>query len=309
MYACLEEDQSNLDKKDTIPDIKQSQPKFMSSMPATPLNPVTPAFHPNSLVSSDIPSPPLPHEKSFAEVMAMQQQQNEQMIATHQQLAAAMALPQPTITKFKGDPIDYKTFVMAFDTRIRSKATNSADLLYYLNQHLEGEPADVIQGCLHMSPDDGYVEARRLLQKECGDPYKISTAYLNKILHWAPIRFDDNQGLKRLSIFLTKCSVAMKNISYMRVLDHAPNMQAVVSKLPGNLQAKWRDHVFKKKKRENSLISFKDLAEFVEYASESTNDLVFGKEALNKTKEDVKPPKLKEPTNKVKVPPRRPRSQ
>ncbi|KAK2562687.1 hypothetical protein P5673_014393 [Acropora cervicornis] len=77
-----------------------------------------------------------------------------------------MTLSQPTITKFKGDPIEYNTLIMAFDAGIRSKATSSADLLYYLNQHLEGEPPDLIQGCLYMSPDEGYLEARRLLQKE-----------------------------------------------------------------------------------------------------------------------------------------------
>ena len=253
---------------------------------------------------SEAQSPQLA-ERTLQNVIELQQKQNETIIATHQQLTAAMTLPQPTITKFTGDPIEYKTFVMAFDTRIRSKATTSSDLLYYLNQHLEGEPADLIQGCLHMAPEAGYTEARRLLQKEYGDPYKISTAYLNKIIHWAPVRYDDNQGLKRLSIFLTKCNIAMKSISYMRVLDHAPNMQSVVSKLPANLQAKWRDQVLKKKRRKDGVSCFADLAEFVEYASESANDPVFGKEALSKSKEDVKP-KEKEPPSKGKRPPRKP---
>ena len=54
---------------------------------------------------------------------------------------------------------------MAFDARIRSKATTST-VLYYVYQHLEGEPADPIQGCLRMDPHTGYMEARRLLQKE-----------------------------------------------------------------------------------------------------------------------------------------------
>ena len=35
----------------------------------------------------------------------MKRQQNEQMIATHQQLAAAMTLPQPKVHKCKRDPI------------------------------------------------------------------------------------------------------------------------------------------------------------------------------------------------------------
>ena len=245
-------------------------------------------------------------ERTFQSVVELQQKQNETIMATHQQLTAAMTLPQPTISKFKGDPIEYKTFVMAFDAHIRSKATTSTDLLYYLNRHLEGEPADLIQGCLHMDPDNGYMEARRLLQKEYGDPYKISTAYLNKILHWAPIRYDDSQGLNRLSMFLTKCRIAMKSTSYMSALDHAPNMQSVVSKLPANLQSKWRNQVLKKKKRsEGGVISFADLADFVEYASESANDPVFDKEALNKNREDAKSSKVKEPSSKIKVPPRK----
>ena len=77
-------------------------------------------------------------------------------------------------------------------------------------------------------------------------------------------------------------------------------MQAVASKLPGNLQAKWRDQVFKKKKGEKGVACSADLAEFVEYASESASDPVFGREALNRSKEDNKSPKVKEPPNKGK---------
>ena len=46
---------------------------------------------------------------------------------------------------------------------------------------------------------------------------------------------------------------------------------------------------------------FRRLADFVEYA----NDPVFGKEALNKSREDVKP-KEREPHNKGKGPPKKP---
>ena len=66
-----------------------------------------------------------------------------------------------------------------------------------------------------MDPEEGYSEARQLLQKEYGDPYKIFTAYINKIIQWAPIKLEGNHGLKRLSIFLIKCKIAMKNISYV----------------------------------------------------------------------------------------------
>ena len=79
----------------------------------------------------------------------------------------------------------------------------------------------------------------------------------------------------------------MKNISYMCVLDHDPNMQAVVSKLPPNLQNKWRDQAVKRKKTNRASTTFADLAEFAETASESANDPVFGKEALQR-RENIK---------------------
>ena len=176
---------------------------------------------------------------------------------------------------------------MSFDARIQHRVTNSADRLYYLNQHMDGEPKDLIEGCLHMDSDEGYIEARRLLNKEYGDPYKISMAYVQKILNWTPIKFDEGKVLKSLSFFLIKCKIAMKSISHMSVLNHAPNMQAVVSKLPFHLQAKWRDQAAKTR-RNGGTANFENLVDFIESAADSANDPVFGKEALNKSKENFK---------------------
>ena len=189
VYAGLEEDHGNLESKDnTVPDVKQNQPKFMSSTPAAPLNPAAPEFHSNILVSKSSPqanssitggsrgtvsSPDIKSQPEPYEMSAMQRQQNEQMIATHQQLAATMTLPQPEVHKFNGDPIKYGTFIIAFKTRRESRTLNAADRLYYLEQHLEGELRKLIGGCLHMDPAEGYKEARRLLEKEYGDPFKI----------------------------------------------------------------------------------------------------------------------------------------
>jgi hypothetical protein len=130
-------------------------------------------------------------ESVLESMMLLQQRQTETLISTHQQLTASMTLPQPSINVFKGDPLEYRTFVMSFDTRIQYRVNNNADLLYYLNQHLSGEPKDMIEGCLHMDPETGYTEARRLLKKEYGDPYKISMAYIQRILNWPLIKSDE----------------------------------------------------------------------------------------------------------------------
>lgn len=137
------------------------------------------------------------------------------------------------------------------DTRVQHRVSNDADLLYYLNQHLSREPKDLIKSCLHMDPDEGYSEASRLLKKEYGDPYKISMAYTQKILNWSPIKSDEGKALKTFSLLLIKCKTAVKSIDYLCVLDHVPNMQAVVSKLPFHLQAKGRDQDQKRQRKDS----------------------------------------------------------
>lgn len=80
------------------------------------------------------------------------------MISLEQQLASAITLPQPEVTKFIGDPMKYKTFIMAFNVRIQSRVASDTDRLYYLDQHLTGELGDLIGGCLYIEPDEGYME-------------------------------------------------------------------------------------------------------------------------------------------------------
>ncbi|KAK3735237.1 hypothetical protein QZH41_008431 [Actinostola sp. cb2023] len=168
------------------------------------------------------------------------------------------------------------------ERRRGEKTTNNADRLYYLQQHLEGEAKDLIEGCLHLDPDEGYNEARKLLDKEYGDPYKISVAYINRLLKWPSVKYDDATGLKRLSLFLVKCMNAMKTINYMETLNHSPNMQAIVHKLPSYLQSKWREQVLNIKAKEQRIAKFKDIVKFIERAAETSNDPIYSKEALSK---------------------------
>ena len=153
---------------------------------------------------------------------------HNQSLQVQKQIASAMLLPQPDVPKFRGDPIEYNKFIMAFDTRIIAHTSGETDCLYYLDQLLEGEAKDLIGGCLFIDPINGYHEARKLLEKEYGDPFKISTAYINKVLTWPIIKQEDSLGLKRLALFLVKCESAMSSIFHMSVLNHAPNMQAIV---------------------------------------------------------------------------------
>ncbi|XP_023932720.1 uncharacterized protein LOC106173712 [Lingula anatina] len=187
-------------------------------------------------------------------------------------------LPQPEIPVFKGDVLTYSAFMISFETRIESRVASNTDRLYYLYQYTDGEPKELISGCLYMP--DGYKRARELLHKEYGNEYKISMAYLNKLLAWPAVRAEDSVGLKGLSVYLVKCHSAMLHLHNLQVLNHAPHMQAIVKKLPMYSQNRWRGIVAKVVRDEKRSVVFSDLVTFIEHESEAVNDPVFGREAL-----------------------------
>ena len=221
-----------------------------------------------SSYSTQVP-PPLP--PSSQESMMLQ------MLETQTQ----MRLPTPQVPKFSGDPLEYASFIMAFEARILPYVTTEANKLYYLDQQLEGCAKELIQGCIFMDVNHGYTEARHLLYMEYGDPFKVATAYIEKANNWPNLKDDDDQGLRTLSHFLTKCTNAMQNVTHMNVLNHLTNMQTIVLKLPLYLQNKWRDTVGRLRNRSlDHAVTFHDLAQFVKTEASSANDPVFSKEAL-----------------------------
>lgn len=122
-----------------------------------------------------------------------------------------------------------------------------------------------------------------MLEKEYGDPYKVSTTYMQKLSSWPNLRYDDGSALKCLSIFVNTCNNAMKTIQHLAVLNHPTNMQTIVQKLPAGL---------------STVAGFGELVEFLEYKAETANDPVYSKEALNKAK-----PRTNAPVEEKKLTP------
>lgn len=112
---------------------------------------------------------------------------------------------------------------------------------------------------------------------------------MQKLSSWPVIKYDDGPALKRFSFFLTKCNNAMKTIAHMAVVNHPPNMQSIVQKLPNNLQTKWRETVVKGRRKDGKIADFRDLTKFVEYAAESANDPIYSKDALSNAKSKAGP--------------------
>ena len=191
-------------------------------------------------------------------------------------------LPDLTLTKFAGDPIEYVTFMRTFESQIEACLESFSTRLRYLEQYLDKDPREVIKGCLFMEPAMGYLAAKRLLDDKYGDPYVISNAYLKRTAEWPNIKNGDDVALDRLATFLGQCVNAMASLSHLGILEHPQNLQMLIIKLPVYLQDRWRREAVKICGSSVKIPGFGDFVEFVQLEAKIANDPVFSRGVLGK---------------------------
>lgn len=209
------------------------------------------------------------------ELHRIMQRQNEvtELLVMQQSLSQ---LPQRAVPVFSGDPLEYRSFMRAFESAIETKTKSDQDRLFYLEQYTSGEPRDLVRSCEHMRPDKGLKEAKRLLQYHYGNELKIATAYLDKALKWPQIKTEDAKGLKTYALYLTGCRNTMTDIDFMEEMDNPSNMRTVLSKLPYKLRERWRNTAFDFQVRHKRRARFEDLVAFIDLHAQVMNDPLFG---------------------------------
>ena len=227
--------------------------------------------------------PTFPPDDSLLQILEKQNKLTEILSDQHLQ----SLLPPLNLTAFKGDPTEYHIFIRTFEMRIESRLKTSQARLQYLKQHLQGEPKELIRGCLHMEPDSGYIESKRLLEEKYGDPYKVSNAYLTKVTNWPIIKSGDDSALDKFATFLTQCLNAMRSLSYLVILDHPQNLQCLVKKLPFFLQERWRREVTKIRESKKTP-EFANFVNFIKAEVKVATDPVFSRQVLEKVGQDDK---------------------
>ncbi|KAL0157129.1 hypothetical protein M9458_048375, partial [Cirrhinus mrigala] len=235
--------------------------------PATRREPKSAVKH----VSQNVPKA----ENSEDSVFQIMKRQNEitQMLVKQQNLSQ---LPQRDVPIFIGDPLNFRSFMRAFDNAIDSKTENVKDKLFYLEQYTSGEPQDLVKSCGHMRAESGYREARRLLQHHYGDELKIASAYIEKALKWPQIKSEDGKMLNAYALFLTGCHNTMQDVDYMAEMDNPTNMRVIISKLPYKMRESWRNVAYDIHERSGRRARFSDLVEYIDRQAKVKNDPLFG---------------------------------
>ena len=133
-----------------------------------------------------------------------------------------------------------------------------------------------MRSCLTMSPETGYVEAKRLLKEKYEQNYSIATAYVNRIISAPPVKSEDNLSLQSFAVLLS-CRNALKEIGYLNMIENPDTLLKIIEKLPFPMHQRWRevaDDISYNKSRE---IMFDDMVKFVEARARVLNHPMFGK--------------------------------
>ena len=71
-----------------------------------------------------------------------------------------------------------------------------------------------------------------------GQPFKIATAYVDRVINGQPIRAEDGPALQRFSILLTSCTNTLKEIGYLNHLENPESLRKIIDRLPYPLKLK-----------------------------------------------------------------------
>ena len=174
----------------------------------------------------------------------------------------ALTLPPIDIPIFSGEPIEYTSFVTAFESIIESKTQISCKRLYYLAQYTKGDANKLVSSFLH-DPETGYEEAKKMLQKVYGQPYCIASSNVDKLTSGGPIKSEDATALRKFSVLLLSCQNALEKIGYLNKIENPDTQRKIIARLPYDMRKRWRtkaDQIWEREERE---IKYKDIVDFV----------------------------------------------
>ena len=190
-------------------------------------------------------------------------------------------LPDLSVPKFSGEPLEYASFMHSFDSRVASRTNDDNERLYFLEQFTTGTPRELVRSCMMMPPQLGYVEARRKLDEWYSDTFHIAQCYLKRLEKWPAISRDDTKKLDELTTFLIGCRNTMILTESIKELDYPTSLRLIVSKLPMFLQDRWARVADKILYQQGQSVTFGKLVEFLEYENRIRLNPLFGKAVVN----------------------------
>ena len=185
-------------------------------------------------------------------------------------------LPSREVPVFRGDPLQYLTFIRVFEHTVEEKTDSFKDRLFFLEQYTEGHAKELVRSCRYADHEKGYLEAKRLLQENFGNELLIASACVDKISKWNVIKGEDKKLLHAYAVTLRACLNTMQDIKFLDELNTPSQIREVVLKLPYRLREKWRTRAFDFYEHKKRRAKFPELVSFIERQARMAMDPLYG---------------------------------
>ncbi|XP_071825532.1 uncharacterized protein [Apostichopus japonicus] len=196
-----------------------------------------------------------------------------------------VSLPRRELQIFDGKVQDYRAFIAAFEHNIEQLTDNNQDRLYYLQQFTSGRPRELVRSCMGKDPKRGYEQARRELEEEYGDDFRILSSYRKEIEMMQPIKGENSAAMKDYLTFCVVFGNAINESEILRKLDQTESIMKLVSKLPYRLRERWRLQAYRIKGKSHKLAGFHDYVEFVREQVKIATDSIYGDISMESSKD------------------------
>ena len=152
-----------------------------------------------------------------------------------------------------------------------------------LIKYTSGDAKELIKLCIHDDPIHCYDNAFSLLDKEYGNPNRVSSKFLKQLRELPAIKITDTVGLKKIHLFLLKCQVYRKK-GGLQDLDSAPLIRSIIAKLDMSYQENWRARAESTRRDKKREPSFNDFVNFIDFQACSANDPSYSREVMKDVK-------------------------
>ena len=187
-----------------------------------------------------------------------------------------LSLPKLDLPEFKGDSLQYGSFMNAFDSCVDKTRVDDGAKLSRLLQSCKGKAAEVLKPCHEMKPEIGYKRARQLLKERFGNEWRISQAWIKKISIGGMLKPNSPEALQDLADDVRGCIEALKALDRINDIDSQGGMLKIIDRLPLYLQSRWRRNAVDFLDRYNKYPNIEDLAKFLEKVAREVTDPIFG---------------------------------
>jgi len=155
-------------------------------------------------------------------------------------LRDSLMAPKQDIMKFDGNPQSYQKFWSSFNAATKGITDDHAKL-NCLIQNCVGEAREAVEDLIILEPSEGFREAENILRKRYGRPHVIAHAYIEELTGGPQLKRDDVEALSKLSLRMTKCKIALKQMGYQADLNNSESLLKITRRLPMHLRAKWAE--------------------------------------------------------------------